>query len=153
MRRLALVLAVASLVGSGQAVAQPAKPSAAAKPAPTNLPSQAQPQTPLPTLNIIVSDRDRNTTLEFYRSELAAGRCPAPMVRHKQACGAPDKRPWKLDQALADDVKLTPPPGALIMKLSASPAGYQYMCLGRDILLVGVGTRVVAAWVADVSRL
>jgi hypothetical protein len=104
-------------------------------------------------LNIVVSDRDRNTILEFYRSEIGAGHCPAPMVRSNKACVAPDKRPWKLDQPIADDVKLEAPPGALILKLTPSPAGYQYLCLGPDVLLVGVGTRIVTAWAADLNRL
>jgi hypothetical protein len=140
-------LAAIALVAPLPATAQQAKPPNPA------LPPQGQPQTPLPTLNIVVSDRDRNTALEFYRDEIAAGRCPAPMVRSNKACVAPGKKPWKLDQAIPDDVKLDPPPGPLIMKLSASPAGYQYMCLGQDILLVGVGTRLVTAWVADLSRI
>jgi hypothetical protein len=148
MRLLRIGALAIGLVASLQAMAQPAK-----QPPNPALPPQGQPQTPLPTLNIVVSDRDRNTVLEFYRSEIAAGRCPAPMVRSNKACVAPDKKPWKLDQAIPDDVKLDPPPGPLILKLAASPAGYQYMCLGQDILLVGVGTRIVTAWVADLSRL
>src|SRR5262245_41072512 len=132
-----------------------ALPTAAQQVKPPNpaLPPQGQPQTSFPTLNIVVSDRDRNPALECYRAEIAPGRCPAPMVRSNKACVAPEKRPWKLDQVIPDDVKLQPPPGPLIMKLSASPAGYQYMCLGPDILLVGVGTRIVTAWAADLSRL
>lgn len=145
--RIAALVAIIILVAMLPALAQQAKPPNPA------LPPQGQPQAPLPTLNIVVSDRDRNTVLEFYRSEIAAGRCPVPMVMSNKACVAPEKKPWKLDQAIADDVRLQPPPGPLIMKLAASPAGYQYLCLGRDILLVGVGTRLVTAWVADLSRL
>jgi hypothetical protein len=146
--RVAIALLLMLTQGQpGYAVAQPAKPPNPA------LPPHGQPQTTLPTLNIVVSDRDRSTVLSFYRDEIAAGRCPAPMVTSNKACVAPDKRPWKLDQAIPDDVKLQAPPGPLIMKLSASPAGYQYMCLGPDILLVGVGTRIVTAWAADLSRL
>ena len=42
---------------------------------------------------------------------------------------------------------------ALIGKLSPSPAGYQYLRIDNDILVVGIGTRIVAALVADLSRL
>jgi hypothetical protein len=142
------LLSAIALVAALPTAAQPAKP-----PPNPALPPQSQPQTPLPTLNIVVSDRDRNTVLSFYRDEIGAGRCPVPMVRNGKACAAPEKKAWKLDQAIADDAKLEPPPGPLIMKLAPSPAGYQYMCLGRDVLLVGVGTRIVTAWVADLSRL
>jgi hypothetical protein len=143
----AIAFALALSANPRQVAAQPAKPP------PPVLPPQGQPQGPLPTLNIVVSDRDRNTILEFYRAEIAAGHCPTPMVRSNKACVVPDKKPWKLDQAIPDDVKLEAPPGSLILKLSPSPAGYHYQCLGPDVLLVGVGTRIVTAWAADLTRL
>jgi hypothetical protein len=127
------------------AMAQTAKPSTAAP----------APQTPLPTLNIVVPERDRTAVYEYYRAEIAAGRCPAPLARKDKACLAPSpaKQTWKLDQPLPDGVKTEPPPAALINKLSPSAAGYQYMRVDNDILLVGVGTRIVTALVADLSRL
>ena len=45
--------------------------------------------TPLPTLNMVVSQRDRDAAYAYYRDEVAAGRCPAPLVRKDKACGAP----------------------------------------------------------------
>jgi hypothetical protein len=54
---------------------------------------------------------------------------------------------------LPDSVKAEPPPAALIAKLSPSPAGYQYMRVDTDLLLVGIGTRIVTAHVADLGRL
>jgi hypothetical protein len=130
------------------AAAQTAKPAMPVVP--------ATPQGPLPTLNIVVPERDRQAVYGFYRDEIAAGRCPPPLVRRDKACGAP-ARParqlWKLDQPLADDVKAEPPPAVLIAKLSASPAGYQYLRVDTDILLVGIGTRIVTALVADLSRI
>ena len=127
------------------AMAQTAKPPAAAP----------APQTPLPTLNIVVPERDRTAVYEYYRGEISAGRCPAPLVRRDKACAAPSpgKQVWRLDQPLPDGVKAEPPPAALINKLSPSAAGYQYMRVDNDILLVGIGTRIVTALVADLSRL
>jgi hypothetical protein len=102
-----------------------------------------------------VPERDRTTVYAYYRAEIAAGHCPAPLVRNDKACvaPAPAKQVWKLDQPLADGIKAEPPPAALINKLSPSAAGYQYMRVDNDILLVGIGTRVVTAFVADLSRL
>jgi hypothetical protein len=112
-------------------------------------------QTPLPTLSMVVPQRDRDATYAYYRAEIAAGRCPPPLVKKDKACqaAAPAKPVWKLDQPLADGIKAEPPPAALINKLSPSAAGYQYMRVDNDILLVGIGTRVVTAFVADLSRL
>ena len=127
----------------------PAKPAAAA-------PAPPKDNSPLPTLNMVVPQRDRDAAFAYYRDEIAANRCPAPLVRKDKACGAPPppaSRVWKLDQPLADDVKAEAPPTGLIAKLSPSPAGYQYLRVDTDLLVVGVGSRTVAALVVDLSRL
>ena len=101
------------------------------------------------------AQRDRDAAYAYYRDEIAAGRCPQPLVRKNNACAAPaaGKQVWKLDQPLPEGVTGEPLPAALIGKLSPSRAGYQYLRVDNDILIVGVGTRSVAALVADLSRL
>jgi len=151
MRPLAIVLlsCAAFVAAALPLAAQKAKPSAPA----TTTPSHDR---PLPTLNITVPQRDREAAYAYYRDEAAAGRCPAPLVRSGKTCGAPPAaatRAWTIDQPLPDGVKAAAPPSALIGKLSPSPAGYQYVRVGSDILIVGVGTRIVAALVVDLSRL
>jgi hypothetical protein len=143
---LTTLLSAASLVLALPASAQNTKPPAPAAPAA---------QTPLPTLSMAVPQRDRDAVYTYYRAEIAAGRCPPPLVRKDKAClaPAPAKQAWKLDQPLADGIAGEAPPAALIGKLSPSPAGYQYLRLDNDILVVGIGTRIVAALVADLSRL
>ena len=133
------------------APAQQTKPAA---PAP-GMPSSSK-DTPFPTLNMVVSQRDRDAAFAYYRDEVAAGRCPAPLVRRDKVCGAPAAvatRSWKLDQPLPDGVKAEAPPPGLIAKLSPSPAGHQYLRVDTDVLVIGIGTRNVAALVVDLSRL
>ncbi|WP_421994108.1 hypothetical protein [Reyranella sp.] len=140
---------VACVVLAAAAMAQQAKPAAAP---PASPPAS---QRPLPTLNITVPQRDRDAALAYYRDEAAAGRCPAPLVRSGKSCGAPPagSRAWKMDQPLPEGVKAEAPPPALIGKLAASPAGYQYARIGTDIVIIGVGTRAVAALVVDLSKM
>jgi hypothetical protein len=144
---LRALLSAAGLVLAVPALAQKDKP-----PAPAAAPAA---QTPLPTLSMAVPERDRTAVYTYYRAEIAAGRCPPPLVKRDKAClaPAPAKPVWKLDQALADGIAGDAPPAALIGKLSPSPAGYQYLRIDNDILVVGIGTRIVAALVADLSRL
>jgi hypothetical protein len=140
---LKAVALAAALALSVPAVAQQARPAPAA-------------QSPLPTLNMVVPQRDRDAAFAYYRDEVTAGRCPAPLARKDKACVAPAASPakaWKLDQPLPDGVKAEAPPPGLIAKLSPSPAGHQYMRVDNDILVVGIGTRNVAALVVDLSRL
>jgi hypothetical protein len=148
-----LLLAAASLGSAWPAFAQPAAAPKDKPPAKAAAP--AAPEQPLPTLNIVVSQRDRDAAYTYYRDEIAAGRCPPPLVRKNNACAAPaaGKQVWKLDQPLPEGVTGEPLPAALIGKLSSSRAGYQYLRIDNDILIVGVGTRSVAALVADLSRL
>lgn len=147
MRILSIVLALSIAMPAAAQTARPAAPAAPAAPAS---------QTPLPTLNMVVPQRDRDAAFAYYRDEITAGRCPAPLVRKNKACGAPAATPtkgWRLDQPLPDGVKAEAPPPGLIAKLSPSPAGHQYMRVDTDILVVGIGTRNVAALVVDLSRL
>jgi len=149
MRALSIALLfVASLALALPASAQKDKPPARAA-------APAAKDSPLPTLSMVVPQRDRDAVYAYYRAEIAAGRCPAPLVKKNNGCGAPGPAnvAWKLDQPLADSVAGEAPPAALIAKLSPSPAGYQYVRVGNDILIVGIGTRTVGALVADLSRL
>jgi hypothetical protein len=150
---LIALLLVASLAPAPSASAQTA-PAQNAKP-PAKPAAPATPDSPLPTLSMVVPERDRIAVYGYYRDEVAAGRCPAGLAKKGTACGAPAqaKQAWKLDQPLPDGVVGEALPPALIAKLSPSPAGYQYLRVDNDILIVGVGTRSVAALVADLSRL
>ena len=145
---LIALLLIASLAPVPSALAQNTKPPA--KPA-----APATQDSPLPTLSMVVPERDRNAVYAYYREEVAAGRCPAGLVKKNNACGAPApaKQAWKLDQPLPDGVAGEALPAALIAKLSPSPAGHQYLRVDNDILIVSLGARNVAALVADLSRL
>jgi hypothetical protein len=141
------LLLVASLASVPLALAQNTKPPAKAA-------TSAQ-DSPLPTLSMVVPERDRTAVYTYYREEVAAGRCPAGLMKKNNVCAAsvPTKQAWKMGQPLPDGVAGEALPAALIAKLSPSPAGYQYLRVDNDILIVGVGTRSVAALVADLSRL
>lgn len=149
MRALAMAAAVAVAAGCVGAL-----PGLAQAPASRPAPPPAS-QSPLPTLNMTVPQRDREAVYAYYRAEMAAGRCPMPLVKMSNACLAPSpgKSQWRLDQPLADGVKGEAPPAGLIAKLSPSPAGYHYVRVENDLLVVGVGTRIVGALVADLSKL
>jgi len=150
---LIALFSIASLALVLPASAQPA-PAQKDK-APSRAPAPAAQDSPLPTLNIVVPQRDRDAVYAYYRDEIAADRCPAGLVKKNNVCAAsvPAKQAWKMDQPLPDGVTGEALPAALIAKLSPSPAGYQYLRVDNDILIVGVGTRSVAALVADLSRL
>jgi hypothetical protein len=155
MRVVPIVL-LALLALPAAAQSPPARQGAPAAPAPAQQTKPPAKDSPLPTLNMVTPQRDRDAAFAYYRDEIAAGRCPAPLVRKDKACSAPAATPtkaWRLDQPLPDSLKAEAPPPGLIAKLSPSPAGHQYMRVDTDILVIGIGTRNVAALVVDLSRL
>ena len=154
--RIVLIALAAFFALPAAAQTPPARQGAPAASAPAQQTKPPAKDSPLPTLNMVVPQRDRDAAYAYYRDEIAAGRCPAPLVRRDKACGAPPAptaRAWKLDQPLPDGVKADAPPPGLIAKLSPSPAGHQYLRVDTDILVIGLGTRNVAALVVDLSRL
>jgi len=93
MRIASIVLAVL-LALPAAAQTPPARPAAPATP-PAQQTKPPAKDTPLPTLNMVVSQRDRDAAFAYYRDEVAAGRCPAPLVRRDKACSAPAAQPTK----------------------------------------------------------
>ena len=125
---LIALLLVACLAPVPLTLAQNTKPPAKAT-------APAAQDSPLPTLNMVVPQRDRDAVYTYYREEVAAGRCPAGLVKKNNACAAsvPSKQAWKMDQPLPDGVAGEALPVALIAKLSPSPAGYQYLRVDNAI--------------------
>ena len=46
-----------------------------------------------------------------------------------------------------------PPPGALLGQLMPAPAGYQYVRVAYDILMMAIGTRMIVSAIADLGAM
>ena len=101
-----------------------------------------------------VPDRDRDAVYGYYRTEYNAGNCPPGLAKKNNGCLPPGqaKKAWVVGQPLPRDVYYEPLPPALLGRLSPAPAGYQYVRVASDILMLVVGTRMVTAAIADLSR-
>lgn len=93
--------------------------------------------------SVIVPDRDRTTIVGCYQARFRAGNCPPGQA----------KKLWTLGQPLPLNVAYAALPGALLVQLGAAPAGYEYVRVANDILLMAVGTRLIAGAVADLASL
>jgi hypothetical protein len=102
-----------------------------------------------------VSDRDRDAVYGYYRTEHAAGNCPPGLAKKNNGCLPPGqaKKMWAVGQPLPRDVYYEQLPPALLGRLSPAPAGYQYVRVASDVLMLAVGTRMVMASIADLGRL
>jgi hypothetical protein len=105
--------------------------------------------------NFMVADRDRNAVYTYYRNDFAAGNCPPGLAKKNNGCLPPGqaKKLWAVGQPLPGSVVFYPLPGPLLMQLTPAPAGYQYVRVANDILLMAIGTRMITAAIADLSAM
>jgi len=101
-----------------------------------------------------VSDRDRDAVYGYYRTQYSAGNCPPGLAKKGNGCLPPGqaKKMWAIGQPLPREVYYEPLPPDLLGRLSPAPAGYQYVRVASDVLMLAVGTRMVMASIADLSR-
>ena len=113
------------------------------------------PQAASPQVNVVINDRDRNSVYSYYRTQYAAGNCPPGLAKKNNGCLPPGqaKKVWVIGQPLAAGIVFYPLPGVLLAQLSPAPAGYQYVRVANDILMMAIGTRLIAGAVADLSSL
>ncbi|MDP1962657.1 MAG: hypothetical protein Q8K93_10710 [Reyranella sp.] len=104
---------------------------------------------------VVISDRDRTAAYTYYRTEYAAGNCPPGLAKKNNGCLPPGqaKKIWVIGQPLPTSVVYYPLPPALVLQLTPPPAGHEYVRVANDILLLSIGTRMVASAVADLARL
>ena len=103
---------------------------------------------------VVVSSRDRDTVYSYYRGEYAAGNCPPGLAKKNNGCLPPGqaKKMWAIGQPLPAGVYYEVLPPMLLGRLSPAPAGYQYVRVASDVLMLAVGTRMVTAAIADLSQ-
>jgi hypothetical protein len=112
--------------------------------------SQAAPQ-----VNVVINDRDRSAVYGYYRTQYAAGHCPPGLAKKNNGCLPPGqaKKLWAIGQPLPAGVVYYPLPGVLLAQLTPPPVGYQYVRVANDILMMAIGTRLIAGAIADLSSL
>lgn len=104
---------------------------------------------------VVVTDRDRGAIYGYYQPLYAAGNCPPGLAKKNNGCLPPGqaKKLWTVGQPLLSSVTFYPLPGALLGQLTPAPAGYQYVRVANDILLMAIGTRLIAGAIADLSSM
>ena len=161
MRTISIaLLTVASLALAGSAFAQKDKddkpghgrggpPGAGPPSAPQSTSSHSPGGQPV----IVISDRDRNATYSYYRTEYVAGRCPPGLAKKNNGCLPPGqaKKQWEIGRPLPQEIFYEQLPPTLLRQLSPPPGGYQYVRVANDVLMMAIGTRLIAGAVADLS--
>jgi len=99
-------------------------------------------------------DRHRTAVREYYDEHYRGGRCPPGLAKKHNGCMAPGQaKKWHIGQPLARDVVFYPVPQPLVVQFGQPPAGYRYVRVASDILLMAVGTGMVVDAIQDLGRL
>ena len=98
-----------------------------------------------------IGDADRSLIQGYFGQQFAQGNCPPGLAKKNNGCQPPGQaRQWAVGQRLPAGLGYPLPPD-LLRRLSP-PAGYTYMRVGTDILMIATGTGMVVSGLADLLR-
>jgi hypothetical protein len=109
---------------------------------------------PYVNVNINFNDGDRRTIYDYYGDVARHGKCPPGLAKKHNGCLPPGQaKKWAIGRPLPRDVIFYPVPGDLLIRIAPPPAGYKYVRVASDLLLIAAGTGMVAAAIEDLARL
>lgn len=98
-------------------------------------------------------DDQRRVATEYYGQEKAKGRCPPGLAKKNNGCLPPGQaKQWSKGQPLPSGLVIYPVPKAVTVKIGLPPAGYKYVRIANDILLIAIGTSIVVDAIEDLMR-
>lgn len=97
-------------------------------------------------------DRQRVTVRDYYTRQFRTGRCPPGLAKKHNGCMPPGQaKKWAIGRPLPRDVLYYDLPPAVVVELGRPPAGYRYVRVASDILLIAVGTGMVVDAIQDLG--
>src|SRR5512133_699672 len=141
-------LLIAALLGAS-AVAMAAKPEWVNQ-AGQNKSSPPAQATQEIQIGAYFQDQQRQAVLQYYGGLQAKGRCPPGLAKKNNGCMPPGQaKKWSRGQPLPASLIQYPVPRGVIAQIGLPPAGYKYVRVANDILLVALGTMVVVDAIED----
>jgi Ni/Co efflux regulator RcnB len=98
-------------------------------------------------------DDQRRAAQDYYGAQQAKGKCPPGLAKKNNGCQPPGQaKKWSRGQALPGDVVFYPLPRDISVRIGLPPAGYKYVRVANDILLIAIGTSIVVDAIEDLMR-
>ena len=98
-------------------------------------------------------DPHRGHVRDYYESQYRAGKCPPGLAKKNNGCMPPGQaKKWDVGRPLPRDVRYYEVPAPLVRQLGQPPAGYRYVRVADDILLLATGTRMVVDAIRSLGR-
>jgi Ni/Co efflux regulator RcnB len=106
-----------------------------------------------PGQGVYFNDTRRSVIREHYAERERRGRCPPGLAKKHNGCMPPGQdRAWTVGQPLPREVPHYPVEPSVQVKLGKPPAGYEFVRVASDILLIAVGTSIVMDAVENLGR-
>lgn len=106
------------------------------------------------SVNLNFNDSDRIVIRDYYGDLGRSGRCPPGLAKKNNGCLPPGQaKKWMVGHPLPRDVVFYDLPPELTIRMSMPPAGYKYVRVAGDILMIAAGTGMVAAAIEDLARM
>lgn len=98
-------------------------------------------------------DIQRRAAYDYYGPQFRSGNCPPGLAKKGNGCQPPGQaKKWRVGSRLPSDVVYYPVPNSVSVQLGVPPAGYKYVRVAADILLIAVGTSMVVDAIEDLGR-
>ncbi len=96
----------------------------------------------------------RTYVSHYYDEQFRSGHCPPGLAKKHNGCMPPGqaKKGWVTGQPLPAGVVTYPVPQPLLVQLGTPPAGYRYVRVGNDIVLLSPGTALVVDVIRNLGR-
>ena len=106
------------------------------------------------TLNAYFGDQQRRAVRDYYGEQFRRGHCPPGLAKKHNGCMPPGQaKKWSVGHRLPPDVIFYDVPVVVIERIGRPPAGYRYVRVASDILLIAVGSSMVIDAVEDLSSM
>ncbi|MCW5651315.1 MAG: RcnB family protein [Ramlibacter sp.] len=115
----------------------------------------AAPATPAVTVHVgaYFGEPQRVAARNYYGAQARGGKCPPGLAKKNNGCLPPGQaKKWVMGRPLPREVVWYPVPQPVVVQLGAPPAGYRYVRVAADILLIAVGTGMVIDAMEDLAR-
>lgn len=98
-------------------------------------------------------DNHRMAARDYYDRNYRGSRCPPGLAKKNNGCVPPGHaRKWQQGHSLPRNVTYYSVPRPLVLQLGQPPAGYQYVRVSSDILLMEMATRMIVDSILDLGR-
>ena len=98
-------------------------------------------------------DRHRTVVHEYYGEQFRRGHCPPGLAKKNNGCMPPGQaKKWAVGKPLPREVIYYDVPHTLVVQLQQPSAGYRYVRVASDILLIAIGTGMVIDAIQDLGR-